>query len=72
MKYQIIIFSILIGLNLTGCAPKIYQKPGASTSDFEKDKHSCEFYLKTHGDGIAWPDLMNSCLIEKGWSLQNH
>jgi hypothetical protein len=57
---------ILVLCLLAGCTMR-YDKPGATPEALEQDRAACSFYLKTHGDGVAWPYLMNECLQTKGW-----
>jgi hypothetical protein len=61
---------LTLALTLTACTTH-YQKPGATTADFEADKARCDY----EASSVAMPsmslvtyyDLMGKCLAARGW-----
>ena len=70
---------LLATLILCGCAtPRVWNKPGATQSDFASDSYSCEKDSRQSGyfgTGIAGALNMQSffdkCMVAHGWSLSS-
>ena len=64
-----------IAMSLTGCTPTvIWQKPGASTVDFNRDSYECERDIRQSGyfggglTGLAAREEFGErCMIARGW-----
>lgn len=77
--------SLVALISLTGCAQKLWVKPGASQNDFASDKYACmqesqqqqsSAAVNAYGGAaqsgtVTNVYLFNSCMNAKGWSLQN-
>ena len=74
MRSCSVLFAAII---LCGCAtPRVWNKPGASQSDFASESYSCEKDSRQSGyfgGGIAGQINMQSffdrCMVAHGWSL---
>jgi len=65
-KYLVCLVTILV--LLVGCAPKTWQKDGATQSDYEKDKLVCKEEANSAGYGH---NVFNICMNSRGYSLKN-
>ena len=75
---------ILIALCLTGCAQGIWVKQTATSQQAQRDFAECEYdakkfsYVPMYGSGIGagieegmrYNELMNQCMIVKGYHLE--
>lgn len=85
MRKAILVMT-LIGLTVVcaGCGGKIvYQRPGATQTDFEQDKAQCDYEATKHSytpmgafgdpfmsgiqEGMRYNKLMEGCMRSKGW-----
>jgi hypothetical protein len=79
LTYRMARTSAFFGLLLitSGCAPAVWNKPGATSQDFATDKYACERDARQSGGfgtGIAGAievqEFFNRCLVAHGWEAQ--
>ena len=64
---------VLAGLCLTGCAPKVFSKPGATQQDFVAAKYACEKDTRQTDfgtgalSGFAMRDFFTECMNAHGF-----
>ena len=80
-KIMLVVIGVLL---IAGCAgSRVYQRPGATLADFEKDKRECTYQAKlataSHSGtsiasgieiGLLRVELFQDCMEVKGWMLQ--
>ena len=62
-----LVFLIMFLALLVGCAPKTWQKEGATQSDYEKDKLACKKEANSAGYGH---NVFNVCMNSRGYSMK--
>lgn len=68
---KIITLIMALGLMVSGCASTKWCKPGATQSDFQRDKYDCDIKTKSGSSQMMLVDLdlwFDCMKIEKGWS----
>ncbi len=66
MKNYLVCVITLLTL-LTGCAPNIWHRDGATQADYKRDKLACEKEANSAGYGH---NVFNICMISRGYSLK--
>ena len=64
---EYLVFLIMFLALLVGCAPKTWQKDGATQSDYEKDKLACKKEANSAGYGH---NVFNVCMNSRGYSMK--
>jgi len=71
------IWLVLIALLISGCAPTVWVKNGATQQDYNKDSYDCEKDSRQSGyfgDGLTGSiniqAFFNKCMIAHGWTQQ--
>ena len=64
---EYLVFLIMFLALLVGCAPKTWQKNGATQSDYEKDKLACKEEANSAGYGH---NVFNVCMNSRGYSMK--
>jgi hypothetical protein len=66
--------AVAVSLCLVGCAPTIYDKPGATQQDFVTDKYACNKDAHQSGGfgtglagAIAINQFFDECMNAHGW-----
>lgn len=77
MHNTIRISALLLALAAAGCATKLWNKPGSTQSDFNRESYDCEKDARQsgyYGGGLAGALNMQAfqerCMVSKGWYLQ--
>ena len=76
MKTIVLVVAVLIGI--TGCAaPMVWQKSGATQSDYNTDSYACEkdsrqsgYYGGGIAGALAMKDFFKRCMVSKGYEIQ--
>lgn len=62
---------------LAGCAPMIWDKPGGSVAEYNKDSYECEKDTRQSGyfgggipGAMAMRDFAKRCMVSKGYTLR--
>jgi hypothetical protein len=79
MKNHLVCAIALTAL-LVGCAPvMIWDKPGATQSDYNRDSYECEKDARQSGyygggiaGSIAMREFFKRCMISKGYTLRDN
>lgn len=70
-----VLIAALIAFGLFGCATTVWNKPGATTQDFQKDSYDCEKDMRQsgyYGDGLIGAlnakGFEDRCMVAHGWT----
>jgi hypothetical protein len=70
--WSVLVVGLVVALLLTGCT-RYWVKPGASTSDFNRDTYVCQQEAR-YGSNIYGalidPGLYDSCMRARGWEIR--
>ena len=68
----------LILLGLSGCAQTIWDKPGATQADFNRDSYACEkdtrqsgYFGGGLGGALRMKEFYGKCMVAHGWTARN-
>lgn len=71
------LFCVIILISLGGCAQRIWDKPGGTRADFNRDSYTCEKDARQsgyYGGGIAGALAMRNfydrCMVVQGYTLR--
>jgi hypothetical protein len=77
MDKKITISGVAVFAMLSGCAPALWDKPGATQQDFAADRYGCERDARQSnyfGGGIIGAinmhDFYKECMVAHGWTEQ--
>ncbi len=71
---------LVLVLAVTGCAPMLFVRPGATAQDFDAEHFQCRMQVTTAYGGMQQMDLatvymvrkeIQTCLRSKGWREQS-
>jgi hypothetical protein len=72
------IFVLALGLSLSACAQRIWNKPGATQQDFATDSYACEKDARQSGyfgggltGALNMQEFDDRCMVAHGWHLSN-
>ena len=67
-----------IGMVATGCAPMVWDRPGATQADFNRDSYACERDARQSGyygagltGAINMQGFFGRCMSAQGYTLRN-
>lgn len=70
MRRVLTVIAVVACLGLAECGPTTYQKAGATSADFERDKLECDYEAKSRlpdGNPLFYSEMFHQCLQIKGW-----
>lgn len=73
-----IIFAIILGVMFSGCAtPMIWDKPGGTQQQYNKDSYDCEkdarqsgYFGRGFAGELEMRDFFKRCMTSKGYTLR--
>ena len=78
MKFKGIIAVAVVSVILSGCAPTIWDKPGATQADFARDSYDCEKDMRQsgyYGGGLVGAlnaeEFSDRCMVAHGYTARS-
>ena len=73
-----VIVLALVSFGLSGCAQTIWDKPGATQADFNRDSYECEKDTRQSGyfggglsGSLRMKEFYGKCMVARGWTARN-
>ncbi len=73
-----VIVLALVSFGLSGCAQTIWDKPGATQADYNKDTYECEKDTRQSGyfggglvGSMRMKEFYGKCMVAHGWTARN-